>query len=223
MIKSLLVRLLPQGNRPRRVVSGIFRGLTLQLELTWGLQMWLGLYEREIQSVMHSMLRRASSCVDIGAGYGEIPCLCLARYPDMPVVAAEPNTDSLHYLRRNLELNSFSPDRVSILPLFVGDGPPDTHRSLTEIVSGLPGPIFIKIDVDGPEADILAHTRDWLATRQALLLIETHSLAAEEKISRQLADLGYSVRLINPAWWRKLIPEKRPLAHNRWLVAEPSR
>jgi precorrin-6B methylase 2 len=220
MIKSLLIRAFPQGNRPRRVVSGIFRGIILQLELTWGLQMWLGLYEREVQPVMNTMLRRAGSCVDIGAGYGEIPCLCLTRHPSLPVVAIEPNTDSLHYLRRNLELNAFANPRLKILPLFAGEGPPATHRSLTEIVADLPTPVFIKLDVDGPEAEILQAAHGWLAARQALLLIETHSFEAEEKITRQLAGLGYSVRLVRPAWWRNLIPEKRPLPHNRWLVAE---
>ena len=184
--------------------------------------MWLGLYEREIQSIMKNMLRRARSCVDIGAGYGEIPCLCLTRYPAIPVVAVEPNAESIDYLRRNLELNALAPERLRLLSLFVGDGPPVTHRSLTKIVADLPDPVFIKIDVDGPEADILAQARDWLATRQALLIIETHSRAAEEQISRQLDDLDSSVRLINPAWWRKFTPEQRPLAHNRWLVAEPS-
>jgi hypothetical protein len=35
-----------------------------------------------------------------------------------------------------------------------------------------------------------------------------------------LERLGYTCRVIKNAWWRLLIPEQRPIEHNRWFIAE---
>lgn len=51
------------------------------------------------------------------------------------------------------------------------------------------------------------------------LLIETHSPAAETGCLEQLRLMGYETRIIGPAWWRTIIPERRLIPHNRWLSA----
>jgi len=216
-------KLLPHGIAPRRVQSGLFRGLWLHLDFQWGTQQWLGLYERELYATMRRLLAQCRSCVDLGAGHGELVCLCLRRHPAMRVVAVEPNADSLAYLRENVALNSHNaPQRLTVISFFAGEGPAATHRSLIDIVGDLPQPVFLKIDVDGPEAAILREATAWLRLRQAYIVVETHSLAAESAITRQLSELGYTVKFVSPAWWRRLIPERRPTAHNRWLVATPA-
>src|SRR4051794_17444067 len=88
-------------------------------------------------------------------------------------------------------------------------------------VSRLPVPILLKIDVDGGEIEVLRGAHQLLNSRQALLVVETHSKQLEDACAGLLIDAGYDVRIARNGWYRCLIPEQRQSAHNRWLVAEP--
>ena len=81
-------------------------------------------------------------------------------------------------------------------------------------------PGFIKIDVDGPECDVLDSGARLLSKADVCLLVETHSLELELGCIDRLEKLGYVCSVIRNAWWRIFVPEQRPIAHNRWLWAE---
>ena len=66
---------------------------------------------------------------------------------------------------------------------------------------------------------MLADGRETLLSKDCRLLIETHSPEAESGCMEQLRALGYTVKLISTAWWRIVLPEHRPIPHNRWLSA----
>jgi hypothetical protein len=77
----------------------------------------------------------------------------------------------------------------------------------------------VKIDVDGGECDILDGASALLQAARVRWLVETHSVALEERCATMLRNAGYRVRIVPNAAWRLFLPEQRPIEQNRWLVA----
>ena len=80
-------------------------------------------------------------------------------------------------------------------------------------------PCFIKMDVDGAEAKILSGATAINSLPDIRWLIETHSTEFETMCVFQLERFGFKTKIVKNAWWRNFVPELRPIAHNRWLVA----
>jgi precorrin-6B methylase 2 len=220
-MKALIKSLLPRGRSPRTIVSGPYAGLKLLLDVAGGDgQIWLGLYERETFAHLRSAVRECRTVLDIGAAKGDLTAL-FHRLPSIThVVAVEPSATELELLRRNLDLNGLGADpRLTLHEGFAGAGPDGRWRTLDQLAAGLPGPFFIKIDIDGPEGELLETGSTLLRGQDCRLLIETHSPEAERKCEAILQGHGYATSIINPAWWRFLAPERRDIPHNRWLVA----
>ncbi|HVT73102.1 MAG TPA: FkbM family methyltransferase [Lacunisphaera sp.] len=216
-----LKRLLPSGRRPRRVLTGLLRGIRLELDLRAGdLQLWAGLYERETFGAIRRLAENCRGALDLGAAHGELVAWLL-RQPGMDrVLAVEPDQGALRRLGETLALNGLAGDpRCHLHRGFAGRGEPPQWRSLDDLAASLPEPIFVKIDIDGPESEVLSTGRDMLRRRECRVLIETHSPAAEAGCVDQLTAAGYRVTIIPNAWWRRIIPEHRPIPHNRWLAA----
>jgi precorrin-6B methylase 2 len=224
MLKRLLKSLLPRGRARRRVLTGLYRQISLELDLDRELTVWLGLYERETYRAIRALARECHAGVDLGAGHGELS-IHLLQLPHIDkVVAVEPRAAAADALQTNVQLN-LPAARQSCLNVwrgYAGTTAPEPHRSLAGLCDGLRSPIFIKIDVDGPEYEILAESEDLLRRQSCRLFVETHSVEAEEKSVQLLQRLGYETQIIKPAWWRRWVPEQRPLAHNRWFSARPA-
>lgn len=216
----MLKQLLPKGRAPRTVRGGLYRGLRLELDLQSELLIYLGLYEAELTPHIRRLARGCRSGVDLGAAGGELT-LWLLRQPEIErIVAVEPLAREQERFERALALNGFAGDpRVVLHRGFAGAGPTPEFQPLSRLIAGLPEPLFVKIDIDGPEADVLADARADLSARDCRLVIETHSPEAERGCEALLSSAGYRVQIINPAWWRKLLPERRVIPHNRWLIA----
>jgi hypothetical protein len=115
-----------------------------------------------------------------------------------------------------------SPDlfpQLQICTQKLGTKPSADSTTLDHLDIPSTGPIFIKIDVDGAEGDVLIGGAQLLLRPDVTLLIETHSLELETQCRTLLESLGYQCQIIRNAWWRFLIPENRPIGHNRWLGA----
>lgn len=212
---------LPHGRAPRRVLTGLLRGIALELDPRAGeTQLWAGFYERETFAAVRRLVHGCQGALDLGAARGELVVFFL-RQPGMQrVMAVEPSPDGLATLQRTLALNGLAGDaRVLVHPGFAGRGAPPLWRTLDDLAREVPGPLFIKIDIDGPEAEVLAGGQEALRSKDCRLLIETHSTEAEAGCTRQLRDQGYHVQIIPNAWWRAFLPEHRTIAHNRWLAA----
>jgi hypothetical protein len=216
-----LKRLLPGGRSPHTICFGLYQGIRLLLDLRGGdLQTFAGLYERETFPFLRRSLPGCRGALDLGAARGELS-LRFLREPGMEsVVAVEPSATELAILQGNLAANQMNGDpRLHIHAGYAGPGEPQLWRTLDELAVALPGPVFLKIDIDGPEADVLATGHELLSTHDCRVLIETHSPEAETACLRQLVELGYTTQVIRPGWWRALLPEHRPIPHNRWLAA----
>lgn len=211
--------LLPAGLQPHTVRGGYFAGVRLVLDLRCEFQHYLGLYEAEISPHFRRLTRGCRSALDLGAAKGELTIRCLLTPGFTRVVAVEPSAPELAQFRTNLALNGVAGDsRLTLHEGYAGPGDGPLWRTLDQLAADLPQPLFVKIDIDGPEAEVLATGTAALA-RDCRLLIETHSLEAERSCREQLNALGYHTRIIDRAWWRMLLPETRIIAHNRWLVA----
>lgn len=218
----LIKKMLPTGRRLRRPLTGMFRTVRLHLDLASETQIWLGFYERETHRRLVRLAGSSGSCIDIGAGKGELVCWWLRQFPGRPIVAVEPNPVELAVLHQNVAANfPAPPGALTVWPGCAGPGPPATHRELAELCASLPDPVFIKLDIDGGEASLLENARTFLAAHPCRMLIEVHSVDLENACRSLLDRCGYRIEVVDFAWWRRWLREHRPIPHNRWLVAEP--
>jgi hypothetical protein len=215
-VKNLMV---PAGRKPRRIVFGPFQGITMALSLRHQTQIYLGLFEREVHPWLVRLSRAIHTAIDIGADNGEYTLFFLKR-TDARVLAFEPNPESLPGLQENLKLNSLAEsNRLELSPAMVGDSDGAGKVRLDSLAGSMRLPCFIKIDVDGGEVEILKGAARLNALGGVRWLIETHSKSLECQCIEQLKAAGFETRIIRNAWWRVLIPELRPIEHNRWLAA----
>jgi precorrin-6B methylase 2 len=215
-IKRMVV---PAGRQPRRVLSGFYRNLMLQIDLQSQTQLLLGLWERECYPYLSLALERAHWAIDVGAGKGEL-CMVFMRQPRrIRVIAIEPQATDLIELRENLVLNGLQEHSLEIVQRIVSPvaGPQAIALDEIKVDRSLRG--FLKIDVDGAEMDVLRSGDKLILPHQTDVLIETHSPELERDCRTWLDDRGFATTIVRNAWWRALVPEYRTIEHNRWLWA----
>ncbi|MCX7856944.1 MAG: FkbM family methyltransferase [Deltaproteobacteria bacterium] len=158
--------------------------------------------------------------IDVGAGRGELICLSARRTKILKIVAVEPLTAMYDLIVEHLRINGLLNDpRISILTKYVSSVP---NKNIdTVLLDSIDVPVgehgFLKIDVDGAEMDVLMSGQQLLKKWPVDVLVETHSQVLEKSCADFLKKLGYKVELIKNAWWRFILPEQRPIEHNRWL------
>jgi|CXWL01.1.fsa_nt_gi hypothetical protein len=219
-VSSLKMALVPKGIKPRAVAFGLYRNLTFQIDLRSQTQLYLGLWERETYSFISLAAGRCNWAIDVGAGRGELS-VYLLRCPSIATVhAAEPQPSELDFVREHVKLNNIASTKTLITTgKFIGCGSADIFERLDSlhVDSGVRG--FIKIDVDGAEMDVLQSGERLFSQGKIDLLLETHSTELEKKSLEFLERHGFRCEIIRNAWWRAVLPEQRPIPHNRWLWA----
>jgi methyltransferase FkbM-like protein len=216
-IKSALV---PAGVRPRRVAFGLYRGLIFDLDFRFETQLYLGLWERETYRSIQRAIGRCAWAVDVGAGNGEL-CIRLLRSPAPgPFFAFEPQSSKVAMLRRNAALNHCENDpRLVVIQKFAAPATSDDSIAIDDLPLDPHKRGFLKVDVDGAEMAVLEGATTLLARGAIDVLVETHSAALERECIASLSERRYACTVIANAWWRRIIPEQRPIEHNRWLWA----
>jgi SAM-dependent methyltransferase len=220
LVSRLKSRLLPAGVGPRYVPLGLYRGLTLELDLQTQSQTYLGLAERETHGHLQRALETCRWVVDVGAGSGELSVLFLRHSGAEQVFAIEPGRLEAGVIVRNLALNGCTQDRrCQVIDKFAGDvdGPDSVALDSLPIDQTKKG--FIKIDVDGAEVAVLRGAARLLQGAVVDLLVEVHSAELEREVIDLLVAHGYGCTVIPNGWWRLVVPEQRPIPHNRWLWA----
>jgi hypothetical protein len=210
-------RVVPGGARPRRIAFGINKGTWMYLDLKNDTQRVLGLYEREIAPFVRGHAAGVRSAIDVGAADGFYALYFLRRTSARGVVAIEPSEHQRERLVRNLELNGMAgEERLTIVeqPAGTVEGSVALDSIWDEQV-----PCIVKIDVDGPEIDVLAGSRNLLRAAGVAWVVETHSLLLEEQCVDLFRRHGYRPIVVPNARWRRILPEFRPIDHNRWLYA----
>jgi hypothetical protein len=221
-VKPLLFR---GGVQPRRIRFGLAAGALMRLDRQNDLQREFGLYEVEAKRFYRRSIERDGIVYDVGAFDGHSALVFAKLAAAGHVFSFEPDPAARDRMAANLALNPELAERVTILPLFVGNGTiVDGVRSvrIDKLIEDgtLPPPTFVKIDVDGPEVQVLEGMRETIARARCAFFVEVHSAQLEQTCTEALRAAGYTVRLVRNAWWRLLYPELRPLELNRWLYAQ---
>jgi hypothetical protein len=214
-LKHLLFK---EGRHLRRLRGGLAKGMLMELDLAHQSQRYWGLDERELVSIFRRFIANCKSLIDVGANDGYYTMAFLQSGAER-VVACEPG-EPMEQLLSNARANGYEPgERFIAERRCVGTGAGDV--SIAELVKGLPRPVFLKVDIDGGEVDLLKSAEGSESLSDLHWLIETHSKELEAGCIEWLQAHGYQTRIIYNARWRVLLPEQRPIEHNRWLVAEP--
>lgn len=223
LFRPLKMRLLGEGLRPRRIRCGIARGLVMQIDPAAKTQRILGLDEREIQSTFLDFARWAEVLVDIGASDGYYSLIFHKHNPRGAIHLIDANPVFAAEQREHFAANFQGlPANIQLHTRFVA--PPEAAPEPGKLVLSrdleLKGQrVFFKVDVDGWELDILRSAEALLRETECRFLVETHSAELERECQTFLEARGFKVTIIHNAWWRTFIPERRPIAHNRWFSA----
>lgn len=157
--------------------------------------------------------------IDAGAYIGDTTAYFLSRFPELKVVALEPNPPSYEMARQNLKLYG---DRAILLRkglfsteqilCFAGGGTGasiansgfeidcTTVLSLLERYS-IPHVDILKMDIEGAEeAVFLSQPEAWLS-RIDLLILEIHGPHIKSLVSRVLRENGFSMKQYRSIWY----------------------
>jgi len=213
MKQAIKALLLPDTPRAMKILWGIGCGLTIPINPQSELRIWLGLYELELTRHLRRLVAPGMRCYDVGGQYG-FDALVLARLSGGHVVSFEADETLVPRMRRAFDLNAQLVPALEEVHAFVGRG--DAISLSLDEFAGERHPDFIKIDVDGAELEVLMGAERILRETHPALIVETHSLVLERQCGEFLVARGYKPMIVNQ---RALLPDWRPIPHNRWLVA----
>jgi FkbM family methyltransferase len=208
-------------NREGRIQKGLGRGLLFN-GANSAVGFLLGTHDVEVQYALSRLLQPGMTIYDAGANVGFTAVLAARRVgPEGRVVCFEPLPANAGQIRCNAALNDFTCVDVRLVALGREDGEAEfllsesptwgrlaqagvaprqsgstrvPVRSLDSLAAGgdLAVPSFIKMDVEGAEADVLAGGRSLLAAARPVLVVELHH--TYQAVLESLAGLDYTIR-----------------------------
>jgi hypothetical protein len=212
--KQIIKRAVLPAPGPRRLVAGIGRGLRMRIDFASQTRTYLGLYEIELSRYLRRLLHPGVTAFDIGVQHG-YDSLVIAKHTGARVAAFECDLACVTAMRENFALNPSIAELIEPVPAMVGTG--DGHLGLDDWAYGSGFvPDFIKLDIDGGEADALRSAERILTERHPPLIVEVHSAELERQCGEILGAHGYRPMIVSQ---RTLLPDWRPSEHNRWIVA----
>jgi hypothetical protein len=207
--------------RYRRIRFGLCRGYSMPLNMRHGVRVVLGLFEPEIHRYFKAFATPGGCLYDVGACHGYYTLAFSRLAGPARVYTFEPNQkDSA--ICKEIMVRNHPNATIEVHEFFIGRTVDQAQRQETlddlVFVKGFKPPTLIKIDVDGPEVEVLSGATRVLAECRPKLIVEVHSPQLEIDCKALLERSGYAVRIVknNP-----LVQEKRPVELNRWLVAQP--
>jgi hypothetical protein len=177
-------------------------------------RMYLGLYELELDRHLRRILRPGVTAFDVGAQHG-YDSLAIAKRTGARVAAFECDNACLHGMSDSFALNPELAPLIEPVPATVGTAAGEVGLDEWAYSRGFV-PDFIKIDIEGGELEALRSASRILRERHPSLIVEVHSEELERQAGIALTDHGYRPLVVSQ---RALWPDRRPAAHNRWLVA----
>lgn len=206
-------KLLSNNIKPRRIIFGPAAGLRIEIEPNSEFRFWLGIYEAELSKYFRRFAFKGAKCFDVGGAEG-YHSVMIANLSGNRVVVFEPGDGWPEKIRRELDRNNLSGD---VEKVYIGN---KTAKGVTTVDAAAEKffkPDFIKIDIEGAEADALSGATKVLSEHKPHLIIEVHGFEVEKQCLAILGSHGYTPVVVNP---RKWFEEYRPIENNRWLVCE---
>lgn len=179
---------------------------------------WLGSFECNKQRLLEHTVTRGSVVFDIGAHVGFFTLLSSVLVGTAgKVFAFEPVPRNLYYLHEHLRLNHVA--NVMVTEAAVADqcgtalfdetgnsatGHVSTHGTLCVrkisldalVPEEIPGPDFVKIDVEGAEPLVLTGARQTLYRYRPTIFLSTHGRDAHQQCCKLLELTGYTLEAI---------------------------
>jgi FkbM family methyltransferase len=220
-VYSVLRRLRGDADRSATPVPLTLRNLRFPILLRPG--------TRDAETVISSVVRKEYGqvelatdpqwMVDAGAYIGDTAAFFLSRYPNLKVIALEPNPPSHAMAAENLRPYA---DRAVLLKKglwsadqtlrLAGDS---TGMSVSdagfeiECVSiprllqefAIPRLNILKMDIEGAEEQIFSSKPEQWLDRVDLILMEIHGASIEALISRVLSERGFLMRQFRSVWY----------------------
>ena len=212
-IKRLL---LGKGLSERKILFGRARGIKMYINPDYKFQRLIGADEHEIQSLFVNYSKRCTMFFDVGASDGYYSLLFRKYNTSGPLFVFDGNPGFKEIQSKHFALNNTKGYRQFFK--FVSNTNDEQQISLDSF-DIRNDKVLIKADVEGRELNVLRGAVQLLRNNKCFLLVETHSVQLERDCVDFLLQLGYHTKIIKNAWWRFFLPERRPLAHNRWLAA----
>jgi hypothetical protein len=207
--------------KPTKVLAGLAEGVWMNMDRSSQLRVICGVYEPSIRGFLRRELRSSQVCYDIGANAGFYSFLFASQPLVREVHAFEPHPRLLGEFRENMELNPGLAPKIKIHATALGNGIVAVTLDQWMADHKLRPPDLVKIDVDGPEAEILRGSKRLLEKRGSAWVVETHSAPLEEEVEKIFRDFGYKTRFPPGPFWLSWFPEERMNLPNRHLVALP--
>ena len=213
-MKQAIKRIVLPAPGPRRLPVGIGRGVRMWIDFQHQTRTYLGLYEIELNRHLRRILRPGVTALDVGAQHG-YDSLVIAKHTRTSVAAFECDAACVVRMTESFALNPTLASLIRPVQAMVGDDV--GHLGLDEwAYDGGFVPDFIKLDIDGGEVAALRSAERILRKRHPALIVEVHSPELERDCGTILVAHGYRPIVVSQ---RKIAPDYRPIAHNRWLVA----
>lgn len=209
---------LPRGARPRKLPSGIGRGLRMSIDFHEGqTRIFLGLYETELNPSLRRVCQPGLNCFDIGGNVG-YDALVLAKLTGGQVLSVECDQEMSRHLGANVALNGEMATRIKVWSGMVGATSSHSESEITidDLTDQFFTPDVVKVDIEGAEVAALKGATRLLSSSKPSWIIEVHSQALEEQCLEVLTAHGYVPEIVGQRRW---FSDHRPLAHNRWIVA----
>jgi hypothetical protein len=186
----------------------------MQIDFSHQTRLYLGVYELELDRHLRHLLRPGMTAFDVGAQFG-YDSLAIAKRTRARVAAFECDASAVSQMEESFRLNPALAPLIRSVHATIGDTA--AELGLDEWAYG-PGfvPDFIKLDIEGGELFALHSAARILRERHPALIVEVHSLALERDVGELLVAFGYRPLIVSQ---RRALPDRRPTAHNRWLVA----
>ena len=180
---------------------------------------WLGIYELEMQRLFAESVSEGAVVYDLGAHVGFYTLLASkAVGPLGKVVSFEPFPRNLRFLRQHLTLNEarnvdviegavsattskicFKIGGSSTKGRVARDGELEVQvHALDDLYEAgrIPQPQFIKIDIEGAEADALMGAAGLLRRAHPTIFLATHGKDVHRKCCTLLSGFGYDLQAI---------------------------
>ena len=196
---------------------------------------WLGWYEIGKRQAFEAAIPEGAVVYDIGAnvGYYSLMAAVLAG-PKGHVYAFEPLPRNVNFLRRHVGINKME-DLITVLDVAVSDQSGEAafdlgastsmghlaesgeikvkQVKLDELVAAgeVRPPDYMKIDVEGAEAEVLSGAMTLLEKYRPILFLDTHQREAHHATVDILKGLGYTIHCL----------DGKPLTESKELVASP--
>ena len=221
LLRPLKHILFGRGLRTRRILGGAARGLRMEIDPAAKTQRLLGLDEREIQRAFVRDARWAEVLVDVGSSDGYYGLIFRKYNPTGAVHLIDANPDFAPVQQAGFRVNFPSLPAPHSLVKFAAPAERQDERSclLSRDLPLAGRRVLFKIDVDGWELDVIKSAEELFDRTECRFIVETHSLELERACAAYLSARGFQVKIIPNAWWRRFIPEQRPISHNRWFTA----